>query len=357
MKKLLALPILLGLSIIQTALGQTPSPTINGTPPPFTFTGAGVVQSGQTFTFGGGGSSGFPITLGSTSVAASSTTTSISGLTLVAPALGTPTALVLTSATGLPAAQVLAGSLANGMAATTQSQADNSTQLATTAYVDTGLATKGTAPPYIKSYTYTSCGAGSVASCTTASPLTIATNDEVVVFCISSGSNSSDPASSSVTNTWHAGTLFASSTTLNSTMNYSHITSGGSSTFTCTPNVSEPFQAIFAIVIPGTTGTFLFENGGSTTGGSGSTSIFKTYATTTSGQSVQVSCISLTSNVNIFSWYNSGVSASIIPGISMLGPQACALSVVPYALIELSNSTLINSGSANQTWGIIGFSY
>jgi hypothetical protein len=41
----------------------------------------------------------------------------------------------------------------------------------------------------------------------------------------------------------------------------------------------------------------------------------------------------------------------------MLGPQACALSVVPYALIELSNSTLINSGSANQTWGIIGFSY
>ncbi len=100
MKKLLALPILLGLSIIQTALGQTPSPTINGTPPPFTFTGAGVVQSGQTFTFGGGGSSGFPITLGSTSVAASSTTTSISGLSLVAPALGAATATSLL-ATGI----------------------------------------------------------------------------------------------------------------------------------------------------------------------------------------------------------------------------------------------------------------
>lgn len=54
-----------------------------------------------------GSASGFPITIGSTSVAASSTTTSISGLTLVAPALGTPTALVLTNATGLPNASVI----------------------------------------------------------------------------------------------------------------------------------------------------------------------------------------------------------------------------------------------------------
>ena len=47
---------------------------------------------------------GFPIIIGSTSIASGSTTTSISGLTLVAPALGTPTALVLTNATGLPIA-------------------------------------------------------------------------------------------------------------------------------------------------------------------------------------------------------------------------------------------------------------
>ncbi len=56
----------------------------------------------------GGGGSGFPITLGSTSIPASSTTTSISGLTLVAPALGTPSALVLTNATGTPSAIGLA---------------------------------------------------------------------------------------------------------------------------------------------------------------------------------------------------------------------------------------------------------
>jgi hypothetical protein len=80
--------------------------TINGTPPPYIFNGAGVTQVGQTFTFSGGGSSGFPITIGSTSIASGSTTTSISGLTLVAPNLGTPTALVLTNATGLTSGQV-----------------------------------------------------------------------------------------------------------------------------------------------------------------------------------------------------------------------------------------------------------
>ena len=39
-------------------MGQTPSPTINGTPPPFVFTGGGVSQTGQTFTFTSGSPSG-----------------------------------------------------------------------------------------------------------------------------------------------------------------------------------------------------------------------------------------------------------------------------------------------------------
>ena len=56
--------------------------------------------------------------------------------TFITPALGTPSALVLTNATALPAAQVSVGALANGMTATTQTAEDNSTKLATTAYVD-----------------------------------------------------------------------------------------------------------------------------------------------------------------------------------------------------------------------------
>lgn len=54
MKKLFwLLPILL-LSINRTN-AQTPSPTINGVPPPFIFNGTGVSQSGQTFTFSSSG--------------------------------------------------------------------------------------------------------------------------------------------------------------------------------------------------------------------------------------------------------------------------------------------------------------
>ncbi len=62
--------------------------------------------------------------------------------TLVTPALGTPSSGTLTSCTGLPAASVVAGALANGMTATTQSASDNSTKLATTAYVDAATATR-----------------------------------------------------------------------------------------------------------------------------------------------------------------------------------------------------------------------
>jgi hypothetical protein len=57
-------------------------------------------------------------------------------LTLVTPALGTPASGTLTNCTSLPAASVNAGALASGMTATTQSAQDNSTKLATTAYVD-----------------------------------------------------------------------------------------------------------------------------------------------------------------------------------------------------------------------------
>ena len=50
-------------------------------------------------------------------------------------ALGTPLSGTLTNATGLPPAGILAGALPNGMTATTQAVADNTTKLATDAFV------------------------------------------------------------------------------------------------------------------------------------------------------------------------------------------------------------------------------
>lgn len=51
-------------------------------------------------------------------------------------ALGTPSSGTGTNIAGIPAANVLSGTFASGMAASTQSADDNSTKLATTAYVD-----------------------------------------------------------------------------------------------------------------------------------------------------------------------------------------------------------------------------
>ncbi len=64
--------------------------------------------------------------------------------TFVAPVLGTPASGVLTNTTGLPAASVVAGALANGMLATTQAGGDSTTKLATTAFVAAAIAAAGT---------------------------------------------------------------------------------------------------------------------------------------------------------------------------------------------------------------------
>lgn len=55
--------------------------------------------------------------------------------TLVTPALGTPASGIMTNVTGLPAAQ-LSGAIPSAVTATTQTANDNSTKIATTAYVD-----------------------------------------------------------------------------------------------------------------------------------------------------------------------------------------------------------------------------
>lgn len=85
----------------------------------------------------------FPTT--SATIARTDSAQSFTGVqTFVAPILGTPTSGTLTNCTGLPAASIVVGALANGMTATTQAASDNSTKIATTAYVD--AVTSGATP-------------------------------------------------------------------------------------------------------------------------------------------------------------------------------------------------------------------
>lgn len=154
-----------------------------------TITGSGTTSSPYNISASSSGG-GFPITLGSTSVAASSTTTTIAGLTLTAPtlttpALGTPASGVLTNATGLPAASVVAGALANGMTGTTQTVGDNTTKLATDAFVIANVGSGGGYTNVTGSATLTSAAdintCGGSGTCYITTPQSITTGGTVTV--------------------------------------------------------------------------------------------------------------------------------------------------------------------------------
>ena len=112
MKKLLLLAALC-LSIFRTASAQTPNPTINGVPGPWTFTGS-VVQTGQNFNFTGVGAGITDITSTGSTLTVTSPTGPTANLelnlanpntwtgaqTFVAPLLGTPASGVITNLTG-----------------------------------------------------------------------------------------------------------------------------------------------------------------------------------------------------------------------------------------------------------------
>jgi hypothetical protein len=209
--------------------------------------------------------------------------------------------------------------------------------------------------PYVSNYVKAIGGASSVPSITSPA-ITVSVGDQVAVWCQSSGSNTSITATSSPANTWTMGTLQTSSTSLNGTFGHSTISTGGSMTVTCTPNISEPFQVLIVFDLNGATG-FSFDNGSGTTGGTAQ--VYNTYASTAATRTLQIGCEANTSGLNYFTMAMSGAPASIItngtPGSAGVG---CGVSVVTYPTTPAA-SLYINksSSSANQLYGIIGFTY
>src|SRR6266446_285813 len=103
-----------------------------------------------------------------------------------------------------------------------------------------------TAPTFV-AYTFVAETNSSDIASITSPALTLSTNDLVFVFC-RSGTGATDPVTSSTpSNTW---TQLAGQTTGGlgeERAAYSFSVASGSTTFTCTPSVSSPFQSMIVL--------------------------------------------------------------------------------------------------------------
>jgi hypothetical protein len=167
----------------------------------------------------------------------------------------------------------------------------------------------GAAQPYVSSYVGVP-SSGSVSSITSGA-MTISAGDLVVALCATGSNPSSLAFSSSVTpNTWTNQGYQANTNSPSIDVYYSIITTGGSSTFTCTPSTTESDQYMVVVDIKNASTASLAQ---SNSGTSSTESSFTATTGAVSGQHLSFLCFGLGSESTSFvdgGWLD-GVSGQV----------------------------------------------
>lgn len=216
--------------------------------------------------------------------------------------------------------------------------------------------------PYVADWVGVVNVAGSVASITSAAR-TINVGDLIVVWCRSGAAITSDITTSSVANTWTTTAVYNSSTNNYATANWSVIGSGGSSTFTCTPNTSTVGQSMTVMIMRGASTATLNGSAGSSSTSSLSF-LAQNLAITTSGRSLNVLCAATISTSNIFFGpaYINGIPAQVgasanATSLATNDEASCAMGLDP--LTRASVTALMQYGIPVSGWAqeVVSFSY
>jgi hypothetical protein len=215
-----------------------------------------------------------------------------------------------------------------------------------------------TAAPYVAQYTYVVYSATSLASITSPAITTVA-GDLVTVECqVATGAGITVGISDSKANSWTTYSQI-NTTSPSMVMGWSVLTTGGSTTFTCTPNSSQGNQAMVVLDIKNASTATVVGHAATTTNSSIS-NLFNNFAIAPSGRSADVWCGAMNGSTAFYLGYIGGVPAQIAGvAASAIGTGAydtCIFAVVPQATGQLPFYATWSSGN-ELTSAMIGFNY
>jgi hypothetical protein len=275
----------------------------------------------------------------------------LGGIIVVCLALSAATSFVLAVNGGTGEAGTITGiPYANGTSAYTA---------ATTAQINTLIGyTPAPSLPYLVKNTYVSPGGSTLASVTSPA-ITVAAGDIVVVFCRSNGTPTADVASSTPSNSFTPLTIQQAGSSPSSQMSYSSV-AAASTTFTCTPSVSEPY---IGMVVMDLRGSSLTSTVNTSTGNTKvSATNFDTMTLTTTQRTAIVDCGTF-ANASYAAYglplagpYPATAIAGDSASLVTLGSDECGLIIAPSTFV---GNVSIGPLSAAAAWSgsAVAFDY